>query len=217
MRRGLRIACLALPLLSSACVTSERIPDALAREVDEEGNVSYRQTRRLRAGGETNKSEAQLVRDASARPKDPTAWWRLGELYDRLGRQKEALQAFLRLQKILAERSVQEGRDYPQGDYFVGRTYTLLGDWDQARHWLRKVIEREPKSRWLSTRVPWWRESHFLLGSIHYSHEEWTEAERHLKRYQRLSGDTLRAAAMLARVERELYPERYTTNYAKVR
>jgi tetratricopeptide (TPR) repeat protein len=214
----IRLVTLALlALLSVGCVTSERIPDALAREVDEEGNVSYRQTRRLRAGGESNKSEAELVRDASAHPKDPTAWWRLGELYDRLDRQPEALQAFLRLQKVLRELSVQEGRDYPQGDYFVGRTYALLGDWDQARIWLRKVLEREPKSRWRASRAPWWRESHFLLGSIHYAHEEWAGAERHLERYQKLSGDTLRPAAMLARVERELYPERYTTNYAKVR
>lgn len=217
MRRALLLAALALPLLAGGCVTSERIPDALARDVDAEGNVTYRQTRRLRAGGETNKSEAQLVRDAQAHPEEPTVWWRLGELYDRLDRQREALQAFLRLQKLLRARSEREGRDYPQGDYFVGRTYTLLGDWDEARLWLGKVIAREPTSRFLASRAPWWRESRFLLGSIHYAHEEWSEAERHLRRYQRLSGDTLRAAALMARIERELYPERYMDNYAKVR
>lgn len=205
------LICLAFAALSCGCVSSERIPDALAREVDEKGNVHYRQTRRLRSAGETNKTQAELERDAAARPNDPTAWWRLGELYDRLGHQREALPAFLRLQKLLKEKSVRDGQDYPQGDYFVGRTYALLGEWDDARRWLNRVLEREPSSRWRASRQAWWRESHYLLASIDFAHESWSEAERHLKRYQKISGDTLRTLVMMAKIERELYPERHTT------
>ncbi|MBL4845388.1 MAG: hypothetical protein JKY65_07680 [Planctomycetes bacterium] len=216
--RARALLCLALCMSAVGCITTERIPSAMVRVEDEDGNVEYRQTRRLEvAGAGTNQSERELQRAAAQRPRDPTVWWNLGELYDRLDRQADALRAFLRLQKILKELGSHEGHDYLEGDYFVGRTYALLGDWAESRRWLRLVLTREPSSRWMAARSPWWRESHFLLGSIDYAHEAWAEAEIHLKRYERLTGDTVRAAGMLARIERELYPERLSSNMAQVR
>lgn len=208
-----------LGLFGAGCVTTERVQPALRREQDEAGNVTYRSTRRVRVEGEAQAgaSEDDLRAAVAARPDDPSGWLRLGEHYEFHDRPADALPAYLRFHKLAQEYGRLRGRDFVEADFYLGRIYALLGDWIESRHWLLRVLEREPRDRPLAARSPWFREAHYLLGSIDFAHDDWTPAERHLRRYVSLTGDEARVAGMLARIERELYPERFSSNYAKIR
>lgn len=202
----------------AGCVTTERISPVVVAEEDGQGNRRYRSTRRIRRRDDlSGASESDLRALIAQDPEDPLPWRYLGELFEGLERYQDALPAFLRYQKLASEAGRLRGRDYAEADYALGRIYTLLGDWTEATHWLRRVLEREPRDLGLAARAVWFRESHYLLGSIYYAHEDWTQAETHLKRYLKMSADTARVAGPLARIERELYPERFSSRYAKIR
>lgn len=213
------LSCCALAALLGGCVTTERVAPVVVREADEAGNVRYRSTRKIRRrdADYSRAGEFELRALIAEHPEDPRLWRNLGELLEALERYPDALPAYLRYQKLAEEGGRRRGRDFVEADYALGRIYVLLGDWIEATHWLRRVLEREPRDLFLAARAPWFRESHYLLGSIYYAHEDWSQAEAHLQRYVKLSADTPRVAGALARIERELYPERFSSRYAQIR
>lgn len=211
--RGALLA--AIALLLGGCITSEVIPQPLVRETDEQGNVTWRSTRHLRSGAHDpnyeSYTESDLREATEKRPEDPKAWWQLGDFYERAGRYPEALFAYQRLQELIESITTQRGRHYVGGLYLVAKTQTLCGDYAQAVANLARVLEHEPDQVSAAALNPVFRESHYLLGTVYYAHQEWDLAEQHLQDYVRLSGDDARVAGMLARIERELHPERLFT------
>lgn len=211
----MRAALAALALLLSGCLTSEVIPQPLVRETDEQGNVTWRSTRHLRSVAYDpdyeSYTESDLREATEERPEDPKAWWQLGDFYERAGRYHEALAAYQRLQELVEGIAAERGRHYVGGLYLVAKAQTLCGDYAQAVVNLARALEHEPSELSYAALNPTFRESHYLLGTIYYAHEEWALAEQHLRNYVRLSGDDARVAGMLARIERELHPERLFT------
>ena len=204
-----------LALLLSGCLTTEVIPQPLVRETDDKGNITWRSTRHLRSGAydpnyETY-TESDLREATEERPEDPKVWWQLGDFYEPEGRYREALAAYERLQQLIESITTQRGRHYVGGLYLVAKTQTLCGEYAQAVVNLGRVLEHEPKEVNLAALNSTFRESHYLLGTIYYAHQEWALAEQHLQNYVRLTGDDARVAGMLARIERELHPERLFT------
>jgi tetratricopeptide (TPR) repeat protein len=216
-----RVALVILVALTCGCVTEERIREPLLQVKDEKGNVTWISTRRVVNGQQDadyeRYTEGDLRQATDAEPENPRNWWMLGDFYERNQRYPEALNAYQKMQETIVAVGRARGMTYAGGLYLVAKAHALNKQWPEAVTHLRRLFELQPSDLINAARVPCFREGHYLMGAIYYMHSEWALAEEHLDTYYRLTHDHARVAGMLARIERELYPERLSPSYARVR
>lgn len=195
------------PLLLSGCITEEIIPPAVVRK-DVDGKPTWVRTRRIKGVNEDpqKRSEPELRAAVAERPKDPRAWYRLGEFYERERRFREALTAYQALEPLIGKEAKKQGRSYVGGLYLIGKMHAVLGEWPESIEALRKVLREKPSEIGLALQTPTFREAHYLLGAIYFRFQEWNLAEDHLRSCEALGGVDHRVRAMMSRCEAELRP-----------
>ncbi|MGE0711636.1 MAG: tetratricopeptide repeat protein [Planctomycetota bacterium] len=222
MRPLALVALAALAALAPGCVTQERIKPLLERQTDEEGNIRWVQHHKLISGAYDPNYQRytldELLKVTDEHPERPRAWWALADYYERHEQYAEALSAYEVMQGRIEEQQRDQGLAYPGGLYLLAKAHVLCGQPGEAVRRLEELFKLQPPRLADAARYPCFAEGHYLLGALYYGDAQWALAEEHLVTYVRLSGDEARVAGMLARIERELRPERTgTTNYARVR
>ncbi len=182
-------ALLGLGLLVSGCV-EYRVDPVTGKE--------YRVENKKDA--ELDQALAQVEKD----PDDARAWFQLGMVYERRAAYLDSLDAYLKMQEAVAKLEKTQKRRYTGGLYKIGETLVRLRRYPDAKAYLSKVLEIEPKDRRQAVLNLNFRKAHKLLAAIAKYVQDWEEAEKHALAFRALGGgnecdDILSAASQYRR------------------
>ncbi len=183
-------------LLMSALATCAAGCETYERDLPNTG------TREHRIPGDTTSQyeveEEAFVEATEDNPEDPVAWFNLADFYERNWSFGAAAQAYERFHE--ATEAVRPGY-YTAGHYHLGRIYARLKEWQLAVFHLGKVLDLRPDDDTQAVLNSHFREAHYLLGVIYYTHNQLEPAREHLLAYKAISGEDMRADQILSEIE----------------
>ena len=120
----------------------------------------------------------------------------IGQVYEKQGAYTEALHAYER------EISYRHGQDEAEVRNSIGRTYFLLGQYDQAADSLLKTLREEPRfvesMYWLArsyTELKRYDDAQKIFERARDTLIEWQDAKRRLEHTSKIESDAMRRAA----------------------